>query len=88
LGTGRFRPAHQQIVEQRRRADFITPIPARRREGEEVHYGHLLGARREHLKQYGRWAFAEFTAVYQIETDFAVKVASEFNAMSAKASQS
>ena len=33
------------------------------------------------LKQYGRWAFAEFTEVYQIETDFAAKVASEFNKM-------
>ena len=33
------------------------------------------------LKQYGRWAFAEFTEVYQIETDFAAKVASEFAKM-------
>jgi type III restriction enzyme len=33
------------------------------------------------LKQYGRWAFAEFTEVYQIETDFAAKVESEFNRM-------
>jgi type III restriction enzyme len=33
------------------------------------------------LKQYGRWAFAEFTEVYQIETDFKAKVASEFNKM-------
>jgi type III restriction enzyme len=31
------------------------------------------------LKQYGRWAFAEFTEVYQIETDFKAKVESEFN---------
>ncbi|GMV50726.1 MAG: hypothetical protein AMXMBFR67_22690 [Nitrospira sp.] len=30
---------------------------------------------------YGRWAFAEFTEVYQIEADFDVKVASEFNKM-------
>ena len=34
-----------------------------------------------HTKQYGRWAFAEFTEVYQIETDFAAKVESEFNKM-------
>jgi len=34
-----------------------------------------------HLKTYGRWAFAEFTEVYQIESDFAAKVASEFNKM-------
>ncbi len=34
-----------------------------------------------HLEEYGRWAFAEFTEVYQIETDFAAKVESEFNKM-------
>ena len=33
------------------------------------------------LGQYGRWAFAEFTEVYQIETDFKAKVESEFNNM-------
>jgi len=37
------------------------------------------------LKQYGRWAFAEFTEVYQIESDFAAKVAAEFNKMLAAA---
>jgi len=37
------------------------------------------------LKQYGRWAFAEFTEVYQIEADFAAKVESEFNTMIAAA---
>lgn len=30
-------------------------------------------------KQYGRWAFAEFTEVYQIEADFQKKVEQEFN---------
>ena len=39
------------------------------------------------LKQYGRWAFAEFTEIYQIETDFAAKVKSEFGSMIEKASQ-
>lgn len=34
-----------------------------------------------HLKQHGRWAFAEFTEVYQIEHDFKEKVESEFNQM-------
>ena len=34
-----------------------------------------------HLGTYGRWAFAEFTDVYQIEADFEAKVASEFNKM-------
>ncbi|MEQ1795093.1 MAG: DEAD/DEAH box helicase family protein [Nitrospira sp.] len=33
------------------------------------------------LGTYGRWAFAEFTEVYQIETDFKAKVESEFNQM-------
>ena len=33
------------------------------------------------LKQYGRWAFAEFTEVYQIEANFAAKVEGEFNKM-------
>ena len=33
------------------------------------------------LGDYGRWAFAEFTEVYQIESDFAKKVEAEFNSM-------
>jgi type III restriction enzyme len=33
------------------------------------------------LGSYGRWAFAEFTEVYQIEADFEAKVASKFDAM-------
>ena len=32
-------------------------------------------------RQYGRWAFAEFTDVYQMETDFEAKVEVKFNAM-------
>lgn len=39
------------------------------------------------LGQYGRWAFAEFTEVYQIEADFKAKVESEFSRMIAKADQ-
>lgn len=34
-----------------------------------------------HLGTYGRWAFAEFTEVYQIEADFKAKIESEFNKM-------
>ncbi len=34
-----------------------------------------------HLGTYGRWAFAEFTDVYQIESDFAEKVEDEFSKM-------
>ncbi len=33
------------------------------------------------LGNYGRWAFAEFTEVYRIETDFKARVESEFNRM-------
>jgi len=38
-----------------------------------------------HLGTYGRWAFAEFTEVYQIESDFKAKVGSAFNKMIASA---
>jgi type III restriction enzyme len=34
-----------------------------------------------HLVTHGRWAFAEFTDVYQIQSDFSAKVESEFNKM-------
>ena len=37
------------------------------------------------LKTYGRWAFAEFTEIYQIEADFKAKVETEFNKMLTKA---
>ena len=33
------------------------------------------------LGTYGRWAFAEFTDVYQMQADFEAKVAAEFNKM-------
>ena len=38
-----------------------------------------------HLSTYGRWAFAEFTEMYQIEADFKAKVKSEFSKMIASA---
>jgi type III restriction enzyme len=34
-----------------------------------------------HLGTDGRWAFAEFREVYQIEADFEAKVEGEFNTM-------
>ncbi len=37
------------------------------------------------LKTHGRWAFAEFREVYQIEADFATKVAAEFDRLLAAA---
>lgn len=40
------------------------------------------------LATYGRWAFAEFTEVYQIETDFKAKVEFEFEKMIAKSTPS
>ena len=33
------------------------------------------------LKQYGRWAFAEFTEVYQMQQEFEAKVQAEFDKM-------
>ncbi len=32
-----------------------------------------------HLKKYGRWAFAEFGDVFQMESDFGEKIAAEFD---------
>ena len=62
---------------------LIVEIKGYRREDakEEGHHGHILGARVNNHGQYGRWAFAEFTEVYQIETDFKAKVEAEFNKM-------
>ncbi|MGK2849040.1 MAG: restriction endonuclease, partial [Minisyncoccota bacterium] len=34
-----------------------------------------------HLRTHGRWAFAEFTDVWQMQVDFADKVEAEFNRM-------
>jgi type III restriction enzyme len=39
-----------------------------------------------HLGSYGRWAFSEFTEIYQIESDFEAKVRSEFDRMISSAS--
>jgi type III restriction enzyme len=40
-----------------------------------------------HLQQYGRWAFAEFTSVWEMQDDFAKKVEAEFNKMITKSMQ-
>jgi len=32
-----------------------------------------------HLERYGRWAFAEFTEIYQIESDFSARVTQSFD---------
>ena len=39
------------------------------------------------LRTYGRWAFAEFTEIYQIESDFKAKVEAQFGELVAKAAQ-
>jgi len=39
------------------------------------------GARHQHYGKFGRWTFAEFTEIYQIEADFEAKVESEFGKM-------
>jgi type III restriction enzyme len=38
-----------------------------------------------HLGSYGRWAFSEFTEMYQIESNFKAKVESEFEKLIASA---
>jgi type III restriction enzyme len=40
-----------------------------------------------HLGAYGRWAFAEFTEIYQMEPDSKAKAEGEFNKMIQKATQ-
>ena len=39
------------------------------------------------LGTFGRWAFAELTDVYEIESDFEAKVAQEFNRVLAEAAR-
>ena len=34
-----------------------------------------------HLKTHGRWAFAEFTDLWQMQVDFAARAEAEFNRM-------
>jgi hypothetical protein len=95
----------QRIIEQRRRAEFITPIPkpkkrkalgkqlqsrtdasgpeTRHRRGQNHRHGHVDCLANDQLRPptCGRWAFAEFTEVCHIGTDFAARVESEFNKM-------
>jgi type III restriction enzyme len=40
-----------------------------------------------HLKEYGRWAFAEFTDVHQIQSDFEAKVRAQFDQIVESAAQ-
>ena len=76
--------------------DFIVLVNDGRGEDDLLHLiVEIKGYRREdeatmetywmpgvnNLGTYGRWAFAEFTEVYQIEADFEAKVEIEFNKM-------
>lgn len=60
-------------------------LPTRLQTAMQVLYGHyertftLPGV--NHLGTCGRWAFAEFCDVYEIESDFKAKVASQFDQM-------
>jgi type III restriction enzyme len=42
----------------------------------------------KHSARHGRWAFAEFTEIYAIESDFAAKVQRAFDALIATAAPS
>ena len=55
-------------------------LPRRGRQGKEGHDGAYWVPGVNNLGTYGRWAFAEFTDVYQIEADFEAKVEAEFAA--------
>ena len=47
----------------------------------EIHDGHVLDSRRKPPLHLWPLGFAEFTDVYEIQSDFAAKVESEFNKM-------
>lgn len=42
---------------------------------------------RQNYKTAGRWAFAEFTDVWEMQTDFEAKVVSKFDEMIAEAAE-
>lgn len=47
--------------------------------GRKVDYGDVLGARDNNPERNSRWAFAEFTEVYQIKSDFEAEIEAEFS---------
>lgn len=83
-----------QIIETRRDARFITPIPRpkkqKRAKGQERFVfdegaGVSTAKPVNNLGTLGRWAFAELTEIYQIEADFKARVEQEFDAMIVRA---
>jgi type III restriction enzyme len=86
--TRRYRPDFIVLVDDGRGADdplnLVVEIKGYRGEDAkekkatmETHW--VPGV--NHLGTYGRWAFAEFTDVYQIDEEFKAKVAGTFDAM-------
>ncbi len=73
----------QRIVESRRRAEFITPIPKPRKQKvaqDSLLFDQGLSTQTQETDA-RRWAFAEFTDVFQMQTDFGKKVEAEFDKM-------
>jgi type III restriction enzyme len=61
-----------KILDKRRGAEFITPIPKTKKRKKSKD-------QQDEIVFDGRWAFAEFTDVYEIEADFKGKVEQKFN---------
>jgi type III restriction enzyme len=89
--TRRYRPDFIVLVDDGRGADdllhLVVEIKGYRREDAKEKKSTMEtywvpGV--NNLKTYGRWSFAEFTDVYQIEADFKDKVEAEFNKMLAQ----
>jgi type III restriction enzyme len=86
--TRRYRPDFIVLVDQDRgdtdRLHLVVEIKGYRREDAKEKKSTMdtywvPGVNND--GRFGRWAFAEFTEVYQIESDFEAKVASEFDKM-------
>ena len=80
------------ILDKRRGAEFITPIPKPKKrkkskdQQDEIVFDEglrlsTLAPRINNFGEFGRWAFAEITDDYEIETDFKAKVEQKFNEM-------
>ena len=86
--TRKYRPDFVVLVDDGHGADdllnLIVEIKGYRREDAKEKKGTMdaywiPGV--NNLKQYGRWAFVEFTDVWEMQTDFAEKVEQKFNEM-------
>ena len=76
--TRSYRPDFIVLVDDGRGDDDLLHLVVeikgrreRRRQGEEGDDGNLLDSRgQQPQRQYGRWAFAEFTDVFEMEQEF------------------